>query len=110
MPMHDTTWVPGIVVPSFSKAPLADEGEATVGDDDLNPATDPDAREEVERIKEKQRMYREGQKFLDECGGCGPLSDPPGAWGTDATADLPGVDFEPTVDLSDAPFADTFRF
>jgi len=50
-------WTPGHVVPSFSKAPLADEGEATIGDDDLNPAVDPDAREEIERIKRKQRAY-----------------------------------------------------
>jgi len=52
-----TKWTPGVTIPNFSQDPLATEGEATPGPDDLNPAVDPDAREEIERIKAKQRAY-----------------------------------------------------
>jgi len=50
-------WTPGISIPNFSRDPLATEGEATPGPDDMNPAIDPDAREEIERLKAKQREY-----------------------------------------------------
>jgi len=52
-----TLWTPGISIPNFSRDPLATEGEATPGPDDLNPAVDPDAREDIERLKAKQMEF-----------------------------------------------------
>lgn len=50
-------FTPGITIPNFSADPLGTEGEMTPGPDDLNPAVDPDARDEIERIKAKQKEY-----------------------------------------------------
>jgi len=50
-------FTPGITIPNFSADPLGTEGELTAGDDSLNPAVDPDAREEIERLKAKQKEY-----------------------------------------------------
>lgn len=96
---------PGITSVNMSRLPLATEGEMTPGDPSLNPYEDPDAREEVERIREKERIQREGQKFLDEARtGIGPLGEPPGAWGTDVEADLPAVEIDPALQFDSDPF------
>jgi len=50
-------WVPGIVVPNFSRDPIGDEGELTAGPDDMNPAEDPEAREMIEALERKQNEY-----------------------------------------------------
>jgi hypothetical protein len=97
---------PGVTLPNFSRDPLATEGEMSEGPADLNPWRSERERRAVERIKREEQaaqddeLYKTGSPEVDTRGPRdSPLLDPPGFWGTDVTADLPGPEFGETTEI-----------
>jgi len=106
--MHVT---PGVTIPNISAEPLATEGEMSEGPARINPWRSERERQAVEQMKrEKQaaqddELYKTGSGEADKRGPRdSPLSNPPFAFGTNQTADLPGLElaeFEETIEIPD---------
>jgi hypothetical protein len=112
--MHVTA---GITEPNLSAEPLATEAEATTGPNHINPYRSEEERrivEEIERVEREQQddeLYKTGSPEIETRGPRdSPLLDPPGAFGTDVTADLPGPEFGELEETIEMPEFDPFEY
>jgi len=98
-PLMETS--PGITVPHITREPLGDEGEMTVGPDNVNPYNSPEEAELTEAIERKQKerngLYKTVPQSIDTS-----VEDP-------TEGDDPFVfdDVDEEVDRLQLPFAES---